>query len=85
MNKHEIAICMGSSCFARGNKATLQKIKDYLNKNEIEDKVIFRGNRCFDKCGKGPNLMIDDKMFHQVNEDNVETILDQFFSIFRIY
>lgn len=85
MKKHEIIVCMGSSCFARGNKATLQKIKDYLKRNNLEEKVVFKGNRCFDKCGKGPNLMIDDKMFHQVTEDNVETILDQFFSIFRIY
>ncbi len=85
MKKHEIIVCMGSSCFARGNKATLQKIKDYLKRNNLEEKVVFKGNRCFDKCGKGPNLMIDDKMFHQVSEDNVETILDQFFSIFRIY
>jgi len=85
MKKHEITICMGSSCFARGNKATLQKIKDYISKHQIEDKILFKGNRCFDKCGKGPNLMIDEKMFHQVNAENVETILDQFFSIFRIY
>jgi len=85
MKQHEITICMGSSCFARGNKATLQKIKEYIEKHNIEDKVLFKGNRCFDKCGKGPNLMIDGKMFHQVNAGNVETILDQFFSIFRIY
>lgn len=85
MKQHEISICMGSSCFARGNKATLQKIKQYLKKNGIEDKVVFKGSRCFDQCGKGPNLMIDDKMFHQVTDDNVDTILDQFFSIFRIY
>jgi NADH:ubiquinone oxidoreductase subunit E len=68
MEKHEISICMGSSCFARGNKATLQKIKSYLKKNDIENQVIFKGNRCFDQCGKGPNLKIDDKMFHQINE-----------------
>lgn len=85
MKQHEISICMGSSCFARGNKLTLQKIKNYLKRNSIEDKVVFKGNRCFDQCGKGPNLMIDNKMFHQVTDDNVETILDQFFSIFRIY
>jgi len=85
MKQHEIIICMGSSCFARGNKATLAKIKEYIAKHKIEDKVLFKGNRCFDKCGKGPNLMIDEKMFHQVNSENVETILDQFFSIFRIY
>lgn len=85
MKQHEIIICMGSSCFARGNKATLQKIKDYLKKNNIEEKVLFKGHRCFDKCGKGPNLMIDGKVFHQVNAENVDTILDQFFSIFRIY
>jgi len=85
MKQHEISICMGSSCFARGNKATLQQIKQYIEVHNIEDKVIFKGSRCFDKCGKGPNLMIDDKLFHQVRAENVETILDQFFSIFRIY
>jgi len=85
MKQHEITICMGSSCFARGNKATLQKIKNYIDQKKLSDKVVFKGNRCFDKCGKGPNLMIDGKMFHQVHADNVDMILDQFFSIFRIY
>jgi NADH:ubiquinone oxidoreductase subunit E len=41
MEKHEISICMGSSCFARGNKATCKKIKSYLKKNDIEKSGDF--------------------------------------------
>lgn len=34
--KHVIEICMGSSCFARGNKNNLKIIEAYLEKNRID-------------------------------------------------
>ena len=39
--KIEMQICLGSSCFSRGNKDVVMFIKDYLSINHLEDKVIF--------------------------------------------
>ena len=55
-----IKVCMGSSCFARGNIQNLQLIQNYLKENNLEAEVELVGLRCCDKCSQGPNITIDD-------------------------
>jgi len=75
----ELVICLGSSCFARGNKKILETIQKYIKDNKLEGKVKFRGNHCFGKCNKGPVLKIGENFYEQVNEVNVLAILDKEF------
>lgn len=70
-------ICLGSSCFSRGNKEVVQFIKEYLKKNHIEDKVVFRGARCLGHCTNGPNLVINGKIIEGMNREMVEKILEE--------
>ena len=42
---HLIKVCMGSSCFARGNAKNLQLIQNYLEQKDIEAKVELVGMR----------------------------------------
>jgi len=69
-------ICLGSSCFSRGNKDVVQFIREYLRKNHLDDKVIFKGARCLDHCSNGPNLVINGKIFEGVGLGQVEKILE---------
>jgi len=73
--KNEIIICLGSSCFARGNKATLKAIVKYLEDHKLKDKVYFHGGHCFGKCAEGPIVKINDKIFTGVDEYNIIDIL----------
>ena len=41
--KHTITICMGSSCFARGNKRNLKIIEEYLARYKIDCALNGRG------------------------------------------
>ena len=74
---HEIVICLGSSCFARGNKKTLGLIQQYLQDNDLLDSVSFRGNHCFGKCHNGPILKINDHSYEGINESEVLAILEK--------
>jgi NADH:ubiquinone oxidoreductase subunit E len=76
-NRFEMQICLGSSCFSRGNKEVVQFIKEYLRKNHLEDRVIFKGARCLDHCSNGPNLVINGKIIEGVGMALVEKILDE--------
>lgn len=73
--KSEIMICLGSSCFARGNKATLKAIVKYLDEHKLKEKVYFHAGHCFGRCAEGPIVKINDKVFTGVNEDNIIDIL----------
>ncbi len=73
----EMHICLGSSCFSRGNKEVVTFIRDYLKKNHLDDKVIFKGARCMGNCSKGPNLRIDDRIEEEVAITRIEEILEK--------
>jgi len=54
-----VELCMGSSCFARGNSGILQAIEAYLEENDLSDNVELVGHLCLGKCNHGPNMRID--------------------------
>ncbi|NWJ51178.1 MAG: (2Fe-2S) ferredoxin domain-containing protein [Bacteroidetes bacterium] len=73
----EIIICLGSSCFSRGNSKNLKIIQDYLKKNHLEHKIDFRGHLCSEHCNRGPVMRINGKWYEQVDESNIMTILEE--------
>lgn len=57
-NSITVELCMGSSCFARGNSETLQAVEAYIAENGLEDKIELVGHLCLGKCNQGPNVRI---------------------------
>lgn len=70
-------ICLGSSCFSRGNRDVVTFIRDYLKRNHLEDKVTFKGARCMGLCSNGPNLRINDKVIEGVTLSGLEILLER--------
>ena len=77
--KKEIRICLGSSCFSRGNKRTLQVIQHYLKEHLLERDVMVKGNHCFGNCSSGPVLKIGERHYEQVSSETVLEILEREF------
>ena len=75
----EITICLGSSCFSRGNGKTLKIIENYLKNNNIRSEIFFHGELCTGNCEKGPIMKIDETLYEGVTPDNVTDILDEYF------
>ena len=75
--KIEMQICMGSSCFSRGNRDVVNYIRDYLRKNHLEDKIVFKGARCMNLCSNGPNLRINDRIIEGVTLAKIDDILEK--------
>lgn len=67
---------MGSSCFSRGNRLSLQLIQKYLKDRGLEREVILKGNHCFGECAKGPILKIGSRVFEDVRPGSVLEILE---------
>jgi NADH:ubiquinone oxidoreductase subunit E len=76
-HRREIIICLGSSCFSRGNKNLLKIIQRFVSHNGLTEKVYFKGDHCFGECSEGPNIKIGGKVFNHVSEDNVQQILKE--------
>ena len=78
-HERNITICLGSSCFSRGNKSILDIIKNYLKQHKLESTVFFSGELCTGLCEEGPILKVDDEVFKGVTTENVYEILNRFF------
>ncbi len=70
---------MGSSCFSRGNKKTLQIIQQYLKEHHKEHEIILKGNHCFGNCSEGPILKIGERVYEHMNMDRSLEILEKEF------
>jgi len=79
-NRCEIRLCMGSSCYSRGNDRILEIIREYIESNHLEEKVDFRGHLCIGKCNHGPNVTIGGVAYHDISESNIRLLLDDAFS-----
>ncbi len=76
-----MVICLGSSCFARGNKGLLKTITQYIKDNNLQDRVNFHGGHCFGHCADGPILKVDEVMYTNVDDLRALEILNNTFEI----
>ncbi len=74
-DKIMIEVCMGSSCFSRGNRRNLELIQEYLRKEHINDLVELRGRLCSGSCKKGPNIEINGQLYSGVTPSLLQQIL----------
>lgn len=74
MNKLNITVCMGSSCFARGNAQNLEFIENYIKENNLDAEIELSGARCEGKCATGPNITINGTEYNEVDEDKINEI-----------
>ncbi|MDR3334206.1 MAG: (2Fe-2S) ferredoxin domain-containing protein [Treponema sp.] len=72
---HVITVCMGSSCFSRGNAHNAECIKRYIA--ETGQEVALSGCLCRNECKNGPNIIVDEKMISQVSPEILPDLLDQ--------
>lgn len=72
-----IKLCMGSSCYSRGNQENLALIERYLSERQLSLVVDLRGSRCEGLCSKGPNIEINGRLFGGVCAESIEQLLDQ--------
>jgi NADH:ubiquinone oxidoreductase subunit E len=55
-------------------------IREYLRKNHLDDKVIFKGARCMGRCSNGPSMNVNGVTLEGVTLSKIESILDKEFA-----
>lgn len=72
-----IVICMGSSCFSRGNRENVELIKTYIREHGLQSEVTLSGSLCEENCGEGPVVTINGKRFTRVEKSLLLEILNR--------
>ncbi|MGD0939482.1 MAG: (2Fe-2S) ferredoxin domain-containing protein [Terracidiphilus sp.] len=73
----EIVVCLGSSCFARGNSENLAIINQHVKTHGINASIRLTGKLCQDECKLGPNLTIGGESYHGVTAAKLRELLQQ--------
>ncbi len=78
VNKLEVTVCFGTSCFLKGSQSILKGLVDHIKLSGLEDKVEVKATFCFEKCNSGPNARIGRKLLEKCTIGlAVETLMDE--------
>ena len=72
-----ITVCMGSSCFGKGNSANAEFISRFIQEHQLQDRISVNGCLCGSACAQGPNIRINDKFISSVTEQTLADIIVQ--------
>lgn len=77
MNEPEITVtvCMGSSCFSRGNSRNVEIIQNFIKDNGLDAKVAVSGCLCSGHCKEGPVLNINGELIKEVLPETIPDLL----------
>jgi NADH:ubiquinone oxidoreductase subunit E len=77
MPQHTVKVCMGSSCFARGNLENLNFLENYIKENNLDTQIELVGALCSNQCSVGPNIYIDDVLYSELDEEKLKDLLQK--------
>jgi NADH:ubiquinone oxidoreductase subunit E len=72
-----ITVCMGSSCFSRGNSLNAELVRNFIKEHHLENKVKVKGCLCRGLCKNGPNIEINGKNYNKVSQKTLERIITE--------
>ena len=70
-----IFICTGSDCKKNGSKKLINVLSDHIKSEKLKSSVKIVKTKCLDHCKKGPNVIMDNRMYHKVKEQEIPALL----------
>lgn len=77
--KRSVLICGGTGCLANESKEILEKIREEIKLNGLEEKVEVNQVGCFGFCSQGPfvKIMPEDTLYRTVRVEDVTKIVQE--------
>ncbi|MBE0536882.1 MAG: NADH-quinone oxidoreductase subunit NuoE [Phycisphaerae bacterium] len=81
IGRHVVSVCMGTACYVKGANRVLDALKRELavEVGQTTDDRLFtlQEARCLGACGIAPVIMIDDKIYGELDSEKVIEIIRQ--------
>ncbi len=76
-----IEICMGSSCYSRGNSRALELAESYISKNDLEKEIELSGKLCLCNCSNGPNIIVNGILHEKCDPECVIDLIKHYLKV----
>jgi NADH:ubiquinone oxidoreductase subunit E len=80
--RHTIRVCMGTACYVKGIKETVERIRtEYkigFGETTEDRRFSMESVRCLGACGLAPVVVIGQDTHGDVKADNILNILNQY-------
>ena len=73
-----VEICMGSSCYSRGNSKSLELVESFIVENNLESKIELSGKLCLGSCSDGPNIIVNGNLHKRCEPECVIDLLNHY-------
>ena len=82
VGRHVVSVCMGTACYVKGAQDVLEALKAELGievGQTTEDRLFtLQEARCLGACGIAPVIMIDDKIYGELNPKGAVELIGRF-------
>ncbi|MBN2659259.1 MAG: (2Fe-2S) ferredoxin domain-containing protein [Spirochaetales bacterium] len=75
--KVQVELCMGSSCFARGNSRILGFLERYIGEEGLQGRVEITGHLCLGNCSSGPVVRINGTDYFDLKEKELAGLVEE--------
>lgn len=79
--KYEIVCCTGPRCANNGSMEVIKTVQKMLgirfDQTTSDGNICLRSQNCFRQCKFGPNIMINGKLYHNIDKIKVEKIIKE--------
>jgi NADH:ubiquinone oxidoreductase subunit E len=58
-----VSVCVGSACHLKGSYDVIEKLKECVIKNNLEDKVTIKAAFCLGNCTQAVSTKIDNNTY----------------------
>lgn len=80
--RHVIRVCMGTACYVRGGKESLERLERHLNipvDSTTEDRrFTLEQVRCLGACGVAPVVVVDEDTHRKAMADGVVNLVEAY-------
>ncbi len=72
-----VNVCLGTNCYVKGSQALLHSLILHMEEQELGNIAEVRASFCLEKCGTGPNVMVDDILISEATPEKVLAVLER--------
>ena len=73
----EIKVCVGSACHLKGSYLVIEKIQEYIKKNNLDNKIELKATLCLGKCTSNVSVLINNELLSVNPDDIIKKIMER--------